>query len=167
MKRLLPTVLFAISTVAFAIDLPDGLYIHNGNSHRSYRPVKPTDDFNARPRRNSPGHFSDSEVCIRNAQVWLDAKIHKYTTGNYPAGRFEERQTDTGRIFILLNPAQAKPDLQAYTFSMTQQTDEQGRPRMYFAFNSRYTENDTIYEVHSNLWYTYQGKECPANIEEE
>ena len=167
MKYLLPAVLLTVGTAAFAINLPDGLYIHSGNSYISYRPANPTNRADAIPRRNSPGHLINSKVCIRNGQAWLDAQIRKHTVGRYPAGHFEERQTDKGRVFTLLNPAEAKSGLQSYTFSMAEETDQQGRPRLYFAFHYHYTEDDTAYESHSNGWYTYQGKDCPADAKEE
>ena len=167
MKYLLPAVLLTVGTAAFAINLPDGLYIHSGNSTMSYRPVNPTNGADAIPRPNSPSRLNNSKVCIRNGQAWLDELIRKHTVGRYPAGRFEERPTDTGRVFTLLNPAQAKGSLQSYTFSMAEETDRQGRPRLYFAFHYRYTEDDTVYDSHSNGWYTYQGKDCPADAKEE
>ena len=167
MKYLLPAVLLTVGTTAFAINLPDGLYIHSGNSYMSYRPANPTNRTDAIPRRNSPGHLINSKVCIRNGQAWLDAQIRKHTVGRYPAGRFEERSTNKGRVFTLLNPAQAKSGLQSYTFSMAEETDQQGRPRLYFAFHYHYTEDDTVYDSHSNGWYTYQGKDCPADAKDE
>ena len=167
MKYLLPAVLLTVGTAAFAINLPDGLYIHSGNSYISYRPANPTNRADAIPRRNSPGHLINSKVCIRNGQAWLDAQIRKHTVGRYPAGHFEERQTDKGRVFTLLNPAEAKSGLQSYTFSMAEETDQQGRPRLYFAFHYQYIEDDTAYDSHSNSWYTYQGKDCPADAKEE
>ena len=167
MKYLLPAVLLTVGTAAFAINLPDGLYIHSGNSYMSYRPANPTNRADAIPRPNSPGHLIDSKVCIRNGQAWLDEQIRKHTVGRYPAGRFEERPTDTGRVFTLLNPAQSKSGLQSYTFSMAEETDQQGRPRLYFAFHYRHTKDDTAYETHSNGWYTYQGKDCPADAKDE
>ena len=167
MKYLLPAVLLTVGTAAFAINLPDGLYIHSGNSYISYRPANPTNRADAIPRRNSPGHLINSKVCIRNGQAWLDAQIRKHTVGRYPAGHFEERQTDKGRVFTLLNPAEAKSGLQSYTFSMAEETDRQGRPRLYFAFHYHYTEDDTAYESHGNGWYTYQGKDCPADAKDE
>ena len=167
MKYLLPAVLLTAGTAAFAINLPDGLYIHSGNSTMSYRPANPTNRADAIPRRNSPGHLINSKVCIRNGQAWLDAQIRKHTVGLYPAGRFEERPTDKGRVFTLLNPAEAKSGLQSYTFSMAEETDRQGRPRLYFAFHYHYTEDDTVYDNHSNSWYTYQGKDCPADAKGE
>ena len=167
MKYLLPAVLLTVGTAAFAINLPDGLYIHSGNSYISYRPANPTNRADAIPRRNSPGHLINSKVCIRNGQAWLDAQIRKHTVGRYPAGHFEERQTDKGRVFTLLNPAEAKSGLQSYTFSMAEETDQQGRPRLYFAFHYHYTGDDSAYETHSNGWYTYQGKDCPADAKEE
>ena len=167
MKYLLPAVLLTVGTAAFAINLPDGLYIHSGNSTMSYRPVNPTNGADAIPRPNSPSRLNNSKVCIRNGQAWLDAQIRKHTVGLYPAGRSEERPTDKGRVFTLLNPAEAKSGLQSYTFSMAEETDRQGRPRLYFAFHYHYTEDDTAYESHSNSWYTYQGKDCPADAKEE
>ena len=167
MKYLLPAVLLTVGTTAFAINLPDGLYIHSGNSTMSYRPVNPTNGVDAIPLPNSPSHLNNSKVCIRNGQAWLDEQIRKHTVGLYPAGRFEGRPTDTGRVFTLLNPAQAKSGLQSYTFSMAEETDQQGRPRLYFAFHYHYTEDDTAYESHGNGWYTYQGKDCPADAKEE
>ena len=167
MKYLLPAVLLTVGTTAFAINLPDGLYIHSGNSTMSYRPVNPTNGADAIPRPNSPSRLNNSKVCIRNGQAWLDEQIRKHTVGLYPAGRFEERPTDTGRVFTLLNPAQAKSGLQSYTFSMAEETDRQGRPRLYFAFHYHYTEDDTVYDSHSNGWYTYQGKDCPADAKDE
>lgn len=167
MKYLLPAVLLTVGTAAFAINLPDGLYIHSGNSTMSYRPVNPTNTADAIPRPNSPSRLNNSKVCIRNGQAWLDEQIRKHTVGLYPAGRFEERPTDTGRVFTLLNPAEAKSGLQSYTFSMAEETDRQGRPRLYFAFHYRYIEDDTVYDSHSNGWYTYQGKDCPADAKEE
>ena len=167
MKYLLPAVLLTVGTAAFAINLPDGLYIHSGNSYISYRPANPTNRADAIPRRNSPGHLINSKVCIRNGQAWLDAQIRKHTVGRYPAGHFEERQTDKGRVFTLLTPAEAKGGLQSYTFSMAEETDQQGRPRLYFAFHYHYTGDDSAYETHSNGWYTYQGKDCPADAKEE
>ena len=173
MKYLLPAVLLTVGTAAFAINLPDGLYIHSGNSTMSYRPVNPTNGADAIPRPNSPSRLNNSKVCIRNGQAWLDAQIRKHTVGLFPAsrffpaGRFEERPTDKGRVFTLLNPAEAKSGLQSYTFSMAEETDRQGRPRLYFAFHYHYTEDDTAYESHGNGWYTYQGKDCPADAKEE
>ena len=167
MKYLLPAVLLTVGTTAFAINLPDGLYIHSGNSTMSYRPVNPTNGADAIPRPNSPSRLNNSKVCIRNGQAWLDEQIRKHTVRLYPAGRFEERPTDTGRVFTLLNPAQAKSGLQSYTFSMAEETDQQGRPRLYFAFHYHYTEDDTAYESHGNGWYTYQGKDCPADAKDE
>ena len=167
MKYLLPAVLLTVGTTAFAINLPDGLYIHSGNSTMSYRPANPTNTANAIPLLNSLSYLNNSKVCIRNGQAWLDEQIRKHTVGLYPAGRFEERPTDTGRVFTLLNPAQAKSGLQSYTFSMAEETDQQGRPRLYFAFHYHYTEDDTVYDNHSNSWYTYQGKDCPADAKEE
>ena len=164
MKYLLPAVLLTVGTTAFAINLPDGLYIHSGNSTMSYRPVNPTNGADAIPRPNSPSRLNNSKVCIRNGQAWLDEQIRKHTVGLYPAGRFEERPTDTGRVFTLLTPAEAKS---GYTFSMAEKTDQQGRPRLYFAFHYHYTEDDTVYDNHSNSWYTYQGKDCPADAKEE
>ncbi len=164
MKYLLPAVLLTVGTAAFAINLPDGLYIHSGNSTMSYRPANPTNGADAIPRPNSPSHLNNSKVCIRNGQAWLDEQIRKHTVGVYPAGRFEERPTDTGRVFTLLTPAEAKS---GYTFSMAEKTDQQGRPRLYFAFHYHYTEDDTVYDNHSNSWYTYQGKDCPADAKEE
>ena len=70
-------------------------------------------------------------------------------------------------MFTLLNPAEAKSGLQSYTFSMAEETDQQGHPRLYFAFHYHYTEDDIAYESHSNGWYTYQGKDCPADAKEE
>ena len=167
MKYLLPAVLLTVGTAAFAINLPDGLYIHSGNSTMSYRPVNPTNGADAIPRPNSPSRLNNSKVCIRNGQAWLDAQIRKHTVGLYPAGRSEERPTDKGRVFTLLNPAEAKSGLQSYTFSMAEETDQQGRPRLYFAFHYHYTGDDSAYETHSNGWYTYQGKDCPADAKEE
>ena len=167
MKYLLPAVLLTVGTTAFAINLPDGLYIHSGNSTMSYRPVNPTNGADAIPRPNSPSRLNNSKVCIRNGQAWLDEQIRKHTVGLYPAGRFEERSTNKGRVFTLLNPAQAKGGLQSYTFSMAEETDRQGRPRLYFAFHYQYTGDDSAYATHSNGWYTYQGKDCPANAKEE
>ena len=164
MKYLLPAVLLTVGTTAFAINLPDGLYIHSGNSTMSYRPVNPTNGADAIPRPNSPSRLNNSKVCIRNGQAWLDEQIRKHTVGLYPAGRFEERPTDTGRVFTLLTPAEAKS---GYTFSMAEKTDQQGRPRLYFAFHYHYTEDDTAYESHGNGWYTYQGKDCPADAKDE
>ena len=167
MKYLLSAVLLTVGTAAFAINLPDGLYIHSGNSTMSYRPANPTNGADAIPRPNSPSHLNNSKVCIRNGQAWLDAQIRKHTVGRYPAGRIEERPTDTGRVFTLLNPAEAKSGLQSYTFSMAEETDQQGRTRLYFAFHYHYTEDDTAYESHGNGWYTYQGKDCPADAKDE
>ena len=167
MKYLLPAVLLTVGTAAFAINLPDGLYIYSGNSTMSYRPANPTNTANAIPLLNSLSYLNNSKVCIRNGQAWLDEQIRKHTVGVYPAGRFEERPTDTGRVFTLLNPAQAKSGLQSYTFSMAEETDQQGRPRLYFAFHYHYTEDDTAYESHGNGWYTYQGKDCPADAKDE
>ena len=164
MKYLLPAVLLTVGTAAFAINLPDGLYIHSGNSTMSYRPANPTNTANAIPLLNSLSYLNNSKVCIRNGQAWLDEQIRKHTVGVYPAGRFEERPTDTGRVFTLLTPAEAKS---GYTFSMAEKTDQQGRPRLYFAFHYHYTEDDTVYDNHSNSWYTYQGKDCPADAKEE
>ena len=164
MKYLLPAVLLTVGTAAFAINLPDGLYIHSGNSTMSYRPVNPTNGADAIPRPNSPSRLNNSKVCIRNGQAWLDEQIRKHTVGLYPAGRFEERPTDTGRVFTLLTPAEAKS---GYTFSMAEKTDQQGRPRLYFAFHYHYTEDDTAYESHGNGWYTYQGKDCSADAKDE
>ena len=167
MKYLLSAVLLTVGTAAFAINLPDGLYIYSGNSTLSYRPANSTNTADAIPLLNSLSYLNNSKVCIRNGQAWLDAQIRKHTVGLYPAGRFEERSTNKGRVFTLLNPAQAKGGLQSYTFSMAEETDRQGRPRLYFAFHYRYIEDDTVYDSHSNGWYTYQGKDCPANAKEE
>ena len=158
-RLLLPAL--ALCAVAFAhAELPAGLYLYQGNDGGNYRPASEPD---AVPLPRSPSIHAERKVCIpADSQAWLQEQIRRLTTGLYPQGRFEERQTDHGRVYTLLNPTQAKPGLDAYTVSMVLKDGPQGRPAVAFSINSTDTERNSVHNTQVNQHYTYQGPSCPA-----
>ncbi|MBH5328879.1 hypothetical protein H9Q10_04265 [Eikenella sp. S3360] len=155
-----------LSAAAQAADtLPAGFYLYRGNDSGNYRPA---DEPDAIPLPRSPSIHAERNVCIpADSQAWLQEQIRRRTTGLYPQGRFAERQTAQGRVYTLLNPAQAKPGLDAYTVGMALKNDPQGRPSVYFSTTFTDTERNSTYQTHINQWYDYQGKNCPADAGQE
>ncbi|OAM26128.1 hypothetical protein A7P95_10515 [Eikenella longinqua] len=163
-RLLLPAL--ALFAAAFShAELPTGLYLYQGNDGGSYRPA---DEPDAIPRPRSPSIHAERKVCIpADSQAWLQEQIRRRTTGLYPQGRFAERQTATGHAYTLLNPAQAKPGLDAYTVGMALKNDPQGRPAVSFSIDSTDTGRNSTHQTHINQWYTYQGSNCPADADGE
>ena len=158
-RLLLPTLALFAAAVAHA-ELPAGLYLYQGNDVGDYRPASEPD---AIPFPRSPSIHAERKVCISaDSQAWLQEQIRRLTTGLYPQGRFKERQTNHGRVYTLLNPAQAKPGLDAYTVSMMLKEDPQGRPVVAFSINSTDTERNSVHSTQVNQHYTYHGPSCPA-----
>lgn len=168
MKRPAHTILLILSLSASALaaaDLPAGLYLYRGNDGGNYRPA---DEPDALPLPRSPSVHTERKVCIpANSQAWLQEQIRRRTTGLYPQGRFAERQTAHGRVYTLLNPAQAKPGLNSYTVSMMLENDLQGRPAVAFSIDSTDTERNFTYHTQVNQQYAYQGPSCPAEADGE
>ena len=168
MKRLVHTILLMLGLLASApaaADLPAGLYLYHGNDGGSYRPA---DEPDALPLPRSPSVHTGRKICISaDSPDWLQEQIRQLTTGLYPQGRFEEHQTAHGRVYTLLNPAQAKPGLNSYTVSMVLENDPQGRPTVAFSIDSTDTERNSTHHTRINQWYTYQGPSCPAKADGE
>ncbi|OAM36059.1 hypothetical protein A7P98_05730 [Eikenella sp. NML080894] len=166
MPRLSRFLLSALAVVAAAFshaELPAGLYLYQGNDGGNYRPA---DEPDAIPFPRSPSFHAERKVCIpADSQAWLQEQISRLTTGLYPQGRFEERQTGHSWVYTLLNPAQAKPGLDAYTVSMVLKEDPQGRPAVAFSINSTDTERNSVHNTQVNQRYTFQGPSCPAEAD--
>ena len=141
-RLLLPAL--ALCAVAFAhAELPAGLYLYQGNDGGNYRPA---DEPDAIPFPRSPSIHAERKVCIpADSQAWLQEQISRRTT--------------------LLNPAQAKPGLDAYTVSMVLKEDLQGRPTVAFSINSTDTERNSVHNTQVNQHYTYQGPSCPVEAD--
>ena len=165
-RLLLPSI--ALLAAAFArADLPAGLYLYRGNDSGNYRPADKPDTV---PFPRSPSIHAERKVCIpADSQAWLQTQIRRRTTGLYPQGHFEEHQTAAGRVYTLLNPAQAKPGLDSYTMSMALGNDPQQRPTISFSLHSTDTDtkHNSTHQTQVNQWYTYQGSTCPAQADDE
>lgn len=129
------------STVAEPLaNLPAGLYRQSGNTTVTY-----SGGSWSRPPE-SPGIAAERKVCVpADSGAWYQAQLRRFPQTVTP------QMQEKGVIRVELRARVG--------------TDREGRPEVWFGYSedSRDGESEVISHMHTNLFYTYLGKPCPAD----